>query len=182
MLPIEDVIANPRNDRIHPREQIALLAESVKRFGQPRPILVRADNRMIIAGHGVHQAMDEAGEKQIDVLLWEVDQKTADAYLLADNRFAELSHSDPDRRRALLDGMDGEDARSIGFLPDEVQALLDAEDDPILVKEIDTEKVYDRFWINIQGPVTEQAKALQRLQQAMADLPEVEVELGTIGG
>ena len=57
---------------------------------------------MIIAGHGVHQAMAELGRTDIEVLLWDVDQATADQYLIADNRFSELSNSDPARRRELL--------------------------------------------------------------------------------
>jgi len=62
----------------------------LSRFGQPRPILVRAANHMIIAGHGVHQAMSELARTEIDALVWDVDQSTADQYLVADNRFSEL--------------------------------------------------------------------------------------------
>ena len=72
---------------------------------------------MIIAGHGVHQAMTELGRTDIDVLLWDVDQATADQYLVADNRFGELSSSDPERRRDLLEGLGDDD------FPAEVQGV-----------------------------------------------------------
>jgi ParB-like chromosome segregation protein Spo0J len=88
--------------RRHPRSQIDLLKQSIEPFGQPKPILARTANHMIIAGHGVHQAMAELGRTDIEVLLWDVDQSTADQYLIADNRFSELSNSDPARRRELL--------------------------------------------------------------------------------
>ena len=88
--------------RQHPRSQIDLLKQSIERFGQPKPILARTANHMIIAGHGVHRAMAELGRTDIEVLLWDVDQATADQYLIADNRFSELSNSDPARRQELL--------------------------------------------------------------------------------
>jgi len=72
--------------RQHPRSQIDLLKQSIERFGQPKPILARTANHMIIAGHGVHQAMAELGRTDIEVLLWDVDQATAGQYLIADNR------------------------------------------------------------------------------------------------
>src|SRR5215469_5626358 len=49
-------------------------------------------------------ARDRPGAVQ-DVLLWDVDQATADQYLVADNRFSELSKSDPDRRLQAAAGL-----------------------------------------------------------------------------
>jgi ParB-like chromosome segregation protein Spo0J len=101
-LPIIEIIPNPRNDRVHTRDQVDLLKVSIAKFEQVRPVLCRAANRMIIAGHAVHLAMTELGRTKIDCLLWDVDQPTADQFLVADNRFAELSESDEARRRDLL--------------------------------------------------------------------------------
>lgn len=181
MLPIGEVMENPRNDRVHPRSQIDLIKASVAEFGQPRPILVRKANRMMIAGHGVRLAMIEMGHTEIDSLLWDVDQRTADKFLLADNRFAELSHSDPDRRRSLLEGLRDDEFAAIGFLPEEIANIV-KNDYEIAVEEIDTDPVDDRFWISVHGDLRWQAEALKRLQLLMADLPGVEVELGVTPG
>jgi ParB-like chromosome segregation protein Spo0J len=91
---IDSIIPNPRNNRMHPPEQLEMLKASIRRFGQPRPVLVRKTNRMLIAGHGIHQAMRETGATQIDVIWWDVEQNVADEFLLADNRLTELSHFD----------------------------------------------------------------------------------------
>jgi ParB-like chromosome segregation protein Spo0J len=181
-LPIDTVIANPRNDRRHPRSQIDLLKISIERFGQPKPILARAANRMIIAGHGVHQAMSELGRPDIDVLLWDIDQATADQYLVADNRFSELSTSDVERRRELLEGLGEDDLPALGFLPEDVAKLFGEPGASLEVEEVDTEPVSDRFWISVYGPLPAQAVALKRLQEVMAEIQGVEVELGTIAG
>jgi hypothetical protein len=181
-LAIEAVIANPRNDNLHPRDQIERLVQSIQRFGQPRPILVRQANHMIIAGHGVHEAMRQAGLARIAVLLWDVDQATADQYLVADNRFSELSVADPERRRSLLEGFAALDFGALGFLPAEVEKLFLEGPEPIGVIELETGTVEDEFWITVRGPLRQQAGALQRLQQVMRDLPEIEVELGSLAG
>jgi transcriptional regulator with XRE-family HTH domain len=49
-LPIDDLIPNPRNDNIHPQSQIDLLVQGIRRFGQPRAVLARKSNHMLIAG------------------------------------------------------------------------------------------------------------------------------------
>jgi len=176
---IGDVIHNPRNDNIHPQTQIDLLAESYKRFGQVRPILVRAQNRMIIAGHGVHLALRQAGATSVDIILWDVDQRTADGFLLADNRFGELSHRDPERRRDLLSEFDEEEFASMGFLAAEVEQLLQ-NTDALPVHEVETTTIEDTFWIAVRGPLSQQAQALRRISEVMSELPDVEVDLGTV--
>lgn len=180
-LPIDQVIPNPRNDNIHPQSQIDLMVESIRAFGQPRPVLVRADNSMLIAGHGVHQAMRQAGEREIVAMIWDVDQRTADKFLVADNRFSELSRRDQDKRRDLLNEFDQEEFASLGFLVGEVEKMIDGPE-AIRVIEIETGPINDTFWIAIRGPVEQQAFALKRIGELMSDLPGVEVELGTVAG
>lgn len=180
---ISELVPNPRNPNTHPRLQLDRLAASIKRFGQPRPVLVRAQNMMIIAGHGVWEAMKDAGHKQIAVILWYVDQKTADAYMLADNRFSQLSAPDNDRVAEILREIDEAEREAVGYSPEEANEVLAAlEAEAIEVEELDTDLVSDRFWISIRGPLAQQAFALRRLKELMADIPDVEVDLGTVTG
>lgn len=174
------LVQNPRNPRLHPEEQLERLAASIKRFGQTRPVLARRANMMIVAGHGVTEACRRAGLAEVDVLLWDVDQETADAFMLGDNRFAQLGRDDAGRVRELLRQHGFTDPESIGFSAVEVEDLLaDAVDDLELV-EVPTTTVSDRFWISVRGPLPEQARALDALKGAMQGLAGVEVELGTI--
>lgn len=147
-------------------------------FGQPRPILVRQKNHMIIGGHAVHLAMRQAGEDQIDVLLWDVDKRTADVFLIADNRFTELSKIDDDRRRELLEEFNEQEWGALGFTAEAFDALLDGPS-PIAVSEIDTSDVADSFWISVRGPLARQAAALKRISELMADMPDVQIDFGT---
>jgi hypothetical protein len=124
--------------------------------------------------------MHELGLPEIEVIFWDVDQKTADEFLLADNRLAEHSHFDRERTRNLLEEAPAEAYPALGFTDEEVAALLNEAGPSISVVEIDTDRVDDRFWINVRGPLPQQAQALRRLRQLMTELPDVEVELGTI--
>jgi ParB-like chromosome segregation protein Spo0J len=177
-LALADLVDNPRNPRRHPAAQLDKIVASIRRFGQPRPILVRAANKMIIAGHGLKQALERAGEAQADVILWNVDQETADAFMLADNQHALNGRDDADAIAKLLAEVAKDDFESLGF--DEGQALkLLEEGEEIPVHEVETGAVRDRFWISVRGPLKHQAQALQAMQAAMKGL-DVSVELGTV--
>jgi hypothetical protein len=179
---IETVLPNPRNNNIHPPEQIDFLKASIARFGQPRPVLVRKANRMLAAGHGIHQAMLEMGQAEIEVILWDVDQQTADEFMLADNRLGQLSHFDPDRTRELLGEIPDYAYAALGFTEDDIQSLFGDGGSSFTptVREIETSDISDSFWISVRGPLAKQAIALQRIQHLMSEFPDVEVELGTI--
>jgi len=174
---LSSVVPNPRNPRIHPEAQLERLVASVRRFGQPRPILVRRANRMIVAGHGIHEACRRAGLRDIQAVLWDVDEATADAFMLGDNRLAQLGHDDRSRIEAILGEIAADDLEAVGYSAAEVEQLLGDAARDIDVVEVPVGEVADRFWISIRGPLREQAAALQQLQRALRDLPEVEVEV-----
>lgn len=136
---------------------------------------------MLIAGHAIHQAMLELGLPEIEVAFWDIDQPSADEFLLADNRLAELSHFDRDRTRALLESVPEDDFAALGFSTEDIEALFkEAASHAINVYEIDTTQINDEFWISVRGPLADQARALQRLKEIMAEFPGVDVELGTV--
>lgn len=179
-LPIGDLIENPKNPRVHPEEQIKQLKASLKRFGQPRPVLARQANKMLIAGHGLVQAMKAAGHKDVEAILWDVGQKEADAFMIADNRLPQNAYDDLDRVAAILEEHGQEDMLALGFDDAALDALFGEAGESITVQEIETGQLSAAFWITVRGPMTDQAKALTRLKAVMKDLPEVSVELGTI--
>jgi DNA modification methylase len=92
----------PKNPRRHSDAQIAAIAGSIAAFGFNAPILVDAKGG-ILAGHGRYLAalklrLDTAPVVVLDHLS-EIEKR---AYLLADNKLAELSSFDDDLLRAEL--------------------------------------------------------------------------------
>lgn len=79
---------NPR------RGDVDAVARSLARFGQRKPIVVRASDRQIIAGNHTWQAAKQLGWQQIAAVLVDDDTATSQAFALADNRTAELGSYD----------------------------------------------------------------------------------------
>lgn len=181
-LAVTDLVGNPRNARVHPPDQLEKLVAALRRFGQHKPILARRENRMVIAGHGLLRAATLAGLSHVRVLLWDVDQRTADAAMVSDNRLGDLSTDDPARLVALLDELLDFDPAALGFDQAALDRILADTAAAIQVYELPVRPVGDRFWISVKGPLWRQASALDRLKQVMAEYPEIEVELGTVTG
>ncbi len=82
---------NPKNSRTHNPHQLRKIAASIRKFGFLNPIL--ADHfGTILAGHGRFEAAKLNGMTQVPVI--RIEHLTPDqirAYVLADNRLAELA-------------------------------------------------------------------------------------------
>jgi len=79
---------NPR------RGDVDAVASSLARFGQRKPIVVRASDRQIIAGNHTWMAAKQLGWTEIAAVLVDDDTATSQAFALADNRTAELGSYD----------------------------------------------------------------------------------------
>ena len=88
---IDELIPYAKNARTHPPEQLEKLKASLLAFGWVSPVLIdEAGN--VIAGHGRIQAAKLAGiEEAPCVLVEHLSEDQRRAYILADNRLAELS-------------------------------------------------------------------------------------------
>lgn len=123
-----DLRPNPRNARTHPKRQLDAIAASIRRFGFLNPVLIDADG-VIIAGHGRALAAKQLGLEQVPVLriehLSEADKR---AYVIADNKLAQMAGWDRDVLAIELQHLIEIDAtlpEVIGFAAGEVDVLLD---------------------------------------------------------
>jgi ParB-like chromosome segregation protein Spo0J len=89
-VPVNDLLPNPRNAKKHDEPQVAKLAGSIREFGFNNPVLIDADNG-IIAGHGRVLAAQKLDLQTVPCLrLTHLSETQKQAYILADNRLAEL--------------------------------------------------------------------------------------------
>ena len=134
MLPLAELVPpaalkpNPRNARTHSKRQLDAIAGSIRRFGFLNPVLVDAEG-VIIAGHGRVLAANQLGLEQVPVLriehLSEADKR---AYVIADNKLAQMAGWDRDVLAIELQHLIEVDAtlpEVIGFAAGEVDVLLD---------------------------------------------------------
>jgi hypothetical protein len=115
---VEWLSFDPTNARKHSDNNLAAIAESLKQFGQRKPIVVTADN-VVVAGNGTLEAARMLGWSKIDVVRAPVDWSADEikAFALADNRSAELAEWNPEVLSAqLLELQDaGFDVEALGF-------------------------------------------------------------------
>jgi len=130
---IDDLIPFDRNARTHSKRQIDQIAKSIECFGFVNPVLVDDEGR-VIAGHGRILAARKLGLTDVPVLsLGAMSDADRRAYIIADNRLAELAGWDRDllaselgELQSLLHDIDFE---CLGFDQGELDALLALGDD-----------------------------------------------------
>lgn len=91
---ISDIKPYDKNAKSHPKKQVDLLAENIKRFGFTTPCLVDNDNNLI-AGHGRLEAVKTLGWTDVPCVRMEnLTDDEVKALRLADNKLAEMSEWD----------------------------------------------------------------------------------------
>jgi ParB-like chromosome segregation protein Spo0J len=107
-----------KNAKKHDAAQVAAIAGSIREFGFNNPVLIDADNG-IIAGHGRVLAAHQLGLEHVPCLrLTHLTDTQKRAYILADNRLAELGGGwDAEMLAAELEALsaDGITMEEIGF-------------------------------------------------------------------
>lgn len=91
---VRDLKPYERNAKIHGKDQIEKLKQSIQAFGFLTPCLIDRENNLI-AGHGRVMAAKELGiEKVPCVMIEDLTEDERRAYILADNRLSELGEWD----------------------------------------------------------------------------------------
>lgn len=128
-LPIEQVIPYANNARKHGEEDTDAIMASIREFGFTNPILVWKN--IICAGHGRLIAAKRLGMEKVPVIhLDYLTDEQRKAYILADNKTAELSGWDFDILAAELEDITDIDMSQFGFeFPEEDEPIAVTDDD-----------------------------------------------------
>ncbi len=103
LVDIDSLVPLKRNPRMG---NVDAIAQSLTRFGQVKPIHARASDRQILAGNHTWQAAKKLGWSQIAVTFDELDDDSAWAFSLADNRTGDLGVYDESALVAMLAQID----------------------------------------------------------------------------
>jgi DNA modification methylase len=91
---IDEIRPDPRNPRKHSQRQIKKLARIIRRLGCNVPLLLDR-NGQLLAGHARYQACRSLGHTELPTIcLDHLDEPQARAFMLADNRLAQLGEWD----------------------------------------------------------------------------------------
>lgn len=92
--PLDDLVPDPENSRVHPEENIQAIQDSLDQFGQVLPLVVHKASRIVVGGNGTIKAMRRLGWDVADVTIFDGSMEDARALSVALNRTAELAEWD----------------------------------------------------------------------------------------
>lgn len=115
---------DPKNARTG--HSIEGIAESLKKYGQRKPIVVNKKTNIIEAGNGTWNAAKSLGWKNIAALFVEDSPEAATGFAIADNRLSDMSVFDAEILHELFDivspadipGVDDNFLSEIGYIED----------------------------------------------------------------
>ena len=122
VVPIASLTSHPRNPR---RGNLEVITESLRRFGQLRPIVVQRSSGYVVAGNHLRRAAVALGWRNLAATVLDLDDATASAYLLADNRSSDLGTYDDALLAALLEeAAAAGNLAGIGYGRDDIDELV----------------------------------------------------------
>lgn len=127
MVAVADLKPHPNNPRVHPDSAINKLVRSIREFGWTNPVLLSADG-IVLAGHARLKAAEKAGLTEVPVIRLPLSGAKADAYMIADNRLAELSDWSMPELKDALELLDASnfDLEATGFDMHEIELMMTA--------------------------------------------------------
>lgn len=82
---IDEIKPYEHNAKLHPKEQIEQIKNSIVEFGNNDPIAIDLDN-VIIEGHGRYEALKELGYKEVEVIVLDLNEEQKNAYRIIHNQ------------------------------------------------------------------------------------------------
>lgn len=125
ILPLSEIVANPKNPNVHPADQITLLREIIKKQGWRSPIVISKQSGFVVKGHGRLMAAMDGDMEYAPVDYQDYESESVEyADMIADNRLAELSNMEPELLSELLEEMNEADFALTGYEEEEIKDIL----------------------------------------------------------
>jgi hypothetical protein len=101
-VPCDSLAFDPANARVHDEPNLEAIRGSLTVYRQCKPIVVRRDTNVVVAGNGTLQALLSLGKSYVAAVFVDMDAATAAGFSIADNRTSDLSEFDRDALDKLL--------------------------------------------------------------------------------
>ena len=112
------------NVRVHGERNLEAIAESLKAFGQQKPIVVDPSGQ-VIAGNATLAAAEQLGWEHLAIVVSGLRGRRRAAYAIADNRTAELAEWDASALARQIDELSAAgEAQATGFSAKEIDELI----------------------------------------------------------
>lgn len=130
----EDLLAHPRNWRIHPKYQQAALGAVLDNVGWVQQVIVNQTTGHLIDGHLRVSLAMRNGETEIPVVYVELSEEEENTVLATFDPIAAMAETDTDKLRDLIEGLEV-DSEALSQALDEISSINRIlEDDPYTIK------------------------------------------------
>jgi len=126
LVPLDSLIEDPKNARLHPDTNLAAIEGSLRRFGQVEPLVVQAGTSVVIGGNGRLRVMRKLGWADAHVVQLNITDVQAAALGVTLNRVSELAEWDKQQLAVLISELqDVEfDLDAVGFDTAEIDRIV----------------------------------------------------------
>lgn len=176
-MPIGDIIPYENNAKLHPREQIEQIKESIIQFGNNDPIAIDKNN-VIIEGHGRLLALQELGYEEVEVIrLDHLTEEQRKAYTLIHNKLTMNSGFDLELLELELGQIENINMESFDFELPEVdipEEEIEEDDYEVEIQEEPKSKLGQVYQLGrhilMVGDSTKEADVKKLMGDKLADL------------
>jgi len=125
-LPIESLTPYEKNSKIHTREQITHIAQSIRQFGMNDPLGIWGEDNIILEGNGRLEALRQLGYAEIPCLrLDHLSEDERRGYVIAHNHIAGQTGFNESVLLAELESLQGKvDMAALGVMEEEYRSTL----------------------------------------------------------
>ena len=178
MTPVSRLLPYALNSRTHSPRQIDMIAASIKQFGFTYPILTDGEDG-VLAGHGRLEAAKRLGLTLVPTIaLSHLSPSERRAYVIADNRLAELSGWDVDTLAGELGILheEGFDLEAVGYDEKSLEALLSGwEPDMDKINKVEPDDAPLNATLKVKCPQEIAGAVEEAIKAAVAGFEGVEV-------
>ena len=113
--PIDDLVLDPNNARLHDADNVRMIAASMDRFGQDQVVIARRPDGVVVKGNGRVMAARLLGWTRVAVEFVDgTDAEIAERSVI-DNRTSDSSRWDPSKLRSVVGAMSEGDRKDFDF-------------------------------------------------------------------
>lgn len=175
-IPVESVFLDEENARQHPQRNLEAIKDSLRQFGQRKPIIVQKEGMIVRAGNGTLEAAKALGWTQIAALIVDESELQAKRFAIADNRSAELAEWDFEQLTKIFSAMPEEERMNLGWADYELQPLLASDWNPAPVNDEFSAPLKDassKIYLR-----TDQKEIVDRACELFCELNDVKLQPG----
>lgn len=132
LVPIDSLVSDPKNARLHSPVNIAAIEQSYREHGQRKPLVVQRATKIVLAGNGQLEAAKRLGWTEVAAVFVDDDDVQAKRFAIHDNRTGELaewSFSALSEAFKLIEAA-GSDVSTLGFDAFESDLFLASQFEP----------------------------------------------------